>query len=401
MTSPNAAPPAAASQIELGRGLMVLLTVSMFAGAGTIHFQTPMLGAIGIEFGADAAAVGWVATLSFGGFLAGTVFLVPLGDWMDKRRLILAQIAFLIVALLAMAAAPSLAALAAASFVVGACATFGQSIVPLAAELARPGERGRAVATVLFALFLGILFGRVAAGLVASNFGWRWIYVISAVMLIALVPALVMRLPRIPPGTALAYGSLMGSLVRLLRASPELRRASTTQFLLGIGYGGFWATIATMLLQFHQFGPAETGLMAIPGAAGILITRPAGRWMDRRGAAPVVTTGAGLVLAAFVIFGFAGSWIIAAIAGAILLDCGLRAAMVANQTLVNTVAPDARSRFNTIFGAHVWAGNATGAFLASTALTHAGWLAVCAIAATAAGLALVLQLRAIRRAREL
>src|SRR6266702_6379129 len=122
---------------------MILLAVSVFAGAGTIHYQTPMLAAFASEYAADPAAAGWVATLSFGGFLLGTILFVPLGDRFDTRRLILAELSVLIVALLAMAAAPSLAALAAASFVVGITAGFAQLVIPLAAELAPPEKRGR------------------------------------------------------------------------------------------------------------------------------------------------------------------------------------------------------------------------------------------------------------------
>ncbi len=219
-------------------------------------------------------------------------------------------------------------------------------------------------------------------------------------MLLALVPALALWLPSTPSRTQLGYGRLLRSLAGYLRGNAALRRASTIQFLLGISYGGFWATAAPMLAMFHGFGPAKTGLMGIPGAAGILIAQPAGRWLDRRGAFPIVTGGAALVLAAFVVFGFAELWIGAAIAGAVLLDCGIRASLVANQTLVTSVAPEARSRFNTVFGAHVWGGNATGgggnavgAFLASTALAHSGWIAVCAIAVSASCLALILQWR--------
>jgi predicted MFS family arabinose efflux permease len=380
----------------MNRSMSFLLAIAVFAGAGTIHYQTPLLGAFGVEFHADTAAVGWVATLTFGGFLAGMVFLVPLGDRIDKRKLILGQLAGVIVALLGMAAAPSLAALAALSFVTGVCASFAQSIVPLTAELARPEERGRSVAAVLTALFLGILFARVASGLVATALGWRWVYVLAALMLIALAPALVMRLPSTRPTTQLSYPALIASLVHLVRANPELRHASVIQLLIGISYGGFWATMAPMLLMFHGLGPTQAGLMAIPGAAGVLVTRRAGRWMDRRGTYPVVATGIGLVLAAYIVFALAPVSIFAVVAGAILLDCGLRSAMVANQTLVNSVAPDARSRFNTVFGAHVWGGNAAGAFLASMALAHLGWLAVCAIAASASLCALALQWRARR-----
>src|SRR5207244_369194 len=136
---------AGVEQRELTPGLMAVLAVAIFGGASTIHYQTPMLGAMAQEFGADASAIGWVATLSFGGFLAGFVFLVPLGDRMDKRRLILAQFWGAIAALLASAAAPNVAILAAAAFLTGLCACFSQNIVPLVAELARAEERGRMI----------------------------------------------------------------------------------------------------------------------------------------------------------------------------------------------------------------------------------------------------------------
>jgi predicted MFS family arabinose efflux permease len=372
---------------------MVLLAVSVFAGAGTIHYQTPMLAAFAAEFNADAAAVGWVATLTFGGFLAGTFFLVPLGDRFDKRRLILIELAVLIVALLVMAAAPSLPALAAASLFVGITAGFAQLVIPLTAELAPPEKRGRVMGTLLACLFLGILFGRLAGGLIAQFLGWRWTYVAAAVMLLALAPALALWLPSMPSKTKLSYARLIGSLFGYLRDNATLRRASTIQFLLGISYGGFWATVAPIMLVLHGFGPAQTGLLAIPGAAGILVSQPAGRWTDRYGAFPIVTAGVGLVLAAYVVFAFAPLWVGAVIAGAVLLDSGLRSAIVANQTRITAVAPDARSRFNTVFGAHIWGGNAVGAFLASTALAHYGWLAVCAIAVCASCVALLLQWR--------
>ena len=381
---------------RLPRSLLALFALSAFVTAGTIHYQTPMLVTFAVEFGADPAAAGWVATLSFGGFLAGTIFLVPLGDRFNKRPLILTELAVLIVALLAMAAAPSLPTLAAAAFAVGMSACYPQVMIPLVAELAPPDSRGRVLGTILASIFLGILFARLAGGFAASYIGWRWIYVIAAAMLLAHTPLLVARLPSTKARTALAYPSLIASLAKLLRGNATLRRASTIQFLLGISYGGFWATAAPMLSQLHGFGPAQTGLMAIPGATGLLLARAAGRWTDRHGAFPVVTTGVSLVLAAYLVFGFAAVSVAAVIGGAALLDCGLRTALVANQTLITSVAPDARSRFNTVFGAHIWGGNATGAFLASTALGNAGWLAVCAMAVSASCVALAVQWRSRR-----
>ena len=372
---------------------MALLTATVFTTASAMHFQTPMLERIRAEFGATPAAVGWIPTLSFAGFLSGTVFLIPLGDRYDKRTLILAKVAVLILAVLAMAIAPSLPMLWLASFVLGIATSVSQHVVPLVAELAGPRARGRAVGTVLSGLFLGILFARVTGGIVAATLGWRAMYVISMGMLIVVGTALVLRLPRAPASTAHGYPELIRSLFRLLAHNPELRRASITQFLLGIGYGGFWATIAPMLHSVHGMGPAAAGLIGFPGAAGIFVARPAGRWMDRRGVGPVVTAGIGLVMAAFLVFALGIWWVAALVLGAILLDCGLRAAMVANQTLVTSVDAAARSRFNTVFAAHIWGGNAVGAFLASTSLTHFGWWAVCTTAFLSAALGMLLHRR--------
>ena len=379
--------------MPLSRGLLALLALASFLGAATIHYQTPMLGAFAVEFAADASAVGWVATLTFGGFLAGFVLLVPLGDRMEKRRLILWQLGALIAALLFEAAAPNLVALAAGGFAIGLCACFSQSIVPLVAELARPADRGKTLGTLLTALFLGILFGRVAGGQVATHLGWRWMYVLAAVAFVPLMPVLAARLPRGAPQMSLSYGALMASMLELARTEAVVRRVTGVQVLLGVCYGGFWATVAPMVQAQHGLGPAAAGLLGIPGAAGILVARSAGRWMDRSGPGPVVTTGIATIIAAWLVFALGVWWFAALVAGAILLDCGLRSVMVPNQTVMNSISSKARSRSNTIFGFSVWGGNALGAFLASTALAHAGWLGVCAIALLAASSALAVQLR--------
>src|SRR5262249_33656692 len=183
-----------------------------------------------------------------------------------------------------------------------------------------------------------------------------------------------------------------------------IRRAAAIQFLFGICYGGFWAVAAPMLAALHRVGPAGAGLIGIPGSAGILVARPAGRRAGPGGGAPgglagvasvvapVVLTGIYSMLAAWIVMGF-GVWsIVPVVIGVILLDCGLRAAMVANQTLVNSAVPDSRARANTLFGFHVWSGNAVGAFLTSWTFAHFGWLAVCGVALIATVAALLVHL---------
>jgi predicted MFS family arabinose efflux permease len=372
------------------RALHALFIAAAFVIAGGIHYQTPMLATIAIEFRASPAAVGWIPTLSFGGMLIGIGLFVPLGDRISKRWLIMGMIAMLGVAQAVMAVAPSITALAAASLVTGICSAVGLVFISIVVEIAPPQHRGRAVGTQLMAMFIGILFARIAGGLIATHFGWRWSYIMSTGLIVTLLLALLAWLPNTRATTQVSYHELLWSIVAIFRKHGNVRRAVSIQFLLGICYGGFWAVVAPMLATLHQVGPTEAGFMGIPGAAGILVARPAGRWMDRAGAAPVVTTGMCIMVAAWFAFGLAAWSIAFVVLGAILLDCGLRAAMVANQTLVNAAVPDSRARANTIFGMHVWCGNAVGAFLTSTAFAFYGWLAVCAIAMTASVMALLI-----------
>jgi predicted MFS family arabinose efflux permease len=372
----------------LDRRLLVVLTLLVFATAGTIHYQTPLLGQIGAEFHASPSAVGWIPTLTFGGFFAGTVLLIPLGDRMDKRHLILGQVTCLVAALLAMAAAPSLPIAAIASFLIGLCCGISQHVVPLVSELGHPEEHGRIVGTILSGVFTGLLFARVMSGQIAAHVDWRWAYVTGAVLVAAIGVAACTCLPGVPPKSRLPYFELLKSVAGLFVKHASVRHPSAVQFFLGICYGGFWATIAGMLLTVHGLGPGVVGLIGIPGAAGVLIARPAGRWMDRRGAAPVVRVGIALVVAAYLTFGFAPAAVAAVILGVVLLDCGLRASMVANQTLVTSALPEARSRAMTIFASHVWGGNAIGALLASLAYAHWEWPGVCVIGVGASLIAL-------------
>jgi predicted MFS family arabinose efflux permease len=376
-------------ELQLSRRLLVVLTLLVFSTAGTIHYQTPLLGQIGAEFHASPTAVGWIPTLTFGGFFIGTLFLVPLGDRLDKRLLIIGQLIALIVALLAMAAAPSLVFAAAASFMIGFCCGISQHAIPLASELAHPLERGRVVGTVFSGAFTGLLFARVVSGQIAEHLSWRWAFVFGAVLVAVIGVAAVIVVPRTPPQSRLSYVELLKSVAVLFVRYPQIRHPSAVQFFLGLCYGGFWATIAGMLVTVHGLGPGVAGLIGIPGAAGIFISRPAGRWMDRSGIAPVVSVGVALVFAAYIVFGFATASIIFVIVGAMLLDCGLRATLVANQTAVTSAVPEARSRSTTIFTSHMWGGNAIGALLASTAFTHWGWLGVCAVGLAGSAIAFV------------
>ena len=382
------------------RTLHVLLILAAFVIAGGIHYQTPMLATIAGEFQASPAAVGWIPTLSFGGMMIGVMFLVPLGDRISKRWLIISMISVLGAMQVVMAQASSITVLAVASLITGITSAVGLIFISIVVEIAPSEHKGRAVGTQLMAMFIGILFARIMGGVIAARYGWRVSYMMSTGLHIALLAALVAWLPHTKPTTQLPYGELLRSIYAIYKKHGNVRRAASIQFLMGICYGGLWAVVAPMMASLHKVGPAQAGLIGLPGAAGILVARPAGRWMDRAGAVPVVTTGVCVMIAAWLMFGFASFSIVFVVLGAILLDCGLRTAMVANQTLINAAVAESRARANSIFGVHVWSGNATGAFLTSTAFAWYGWLAVCAIALLASSTALLIHWGVIPVGRE-
>ena len=363
---------------ELTPGLLILLFATIFIAASTIHYQVPMIALLADEFGASAAEIGWLPTLTQFGFCLGIAFLTPLGDRFNKKRLILIRLSGCALTAIVFATADSLPVLIAAGLVMGIFASTSQDVVPLVAELARPDRRGRAVGTVLSGLLLGIMSGRVAGGLLAEYLGWRTAYWILLAALATVSALVAWRVPNVRPQSTLGYVALMRSIAGIIRDQPALRRASAVQGLLGICYGAFWATLAVMMASLHNVGSTAVGLIAIPGAAGALIARPVGKWVDAKGPRSAVTLGVLLVVLGYAVLGFAIFAVAAVVLGAMLLDCGIRATSVSNQAYLTGIDPASRSRMNTVFVLHMFGGNALGALIGSLMLAAGGWIAVCA-----------------------
>ena len=355
-----------------------------------MHFQTPMLDTIRIEFGVDASTVGWIATATQAGYVLGLLLLVPLGDRLDKKTLILAKTVALIVSCVVVALASSVGVIIAASLAIGILATSSQDIIPLGAELARPEARGRIMGTLLTGIMVGILCGRVFGGFITSALGWRAAYWIAAGLLALLLPILARKLPSSPGRAQMSYPALLGSLVALMRRYPTLRQSSMVQLVVGVCYGAFWATLALMLAAYHGLGASAAGLMGLPGAAGILIARRVGRFVDVRGSRPVVAAGCALVFAGFCVLGAAGWSVGFVIVGVMMMDFGMRASQVANQSAVTSLDPAARSRTNMIFMTHQFAGYSIGGAAGGYAWSIGGWAAVSALGLIMAAIAFVL-----------
>jgi predicted MFS family arabinose efflux permease len=386
MSTSNASAPASADPSL--RGLLLLLATIAGVAVANIYYNQPLLDNFRQSFPASASWVGVVPAVTQLGYAAGMLLLAPLGDRFDRRALILLQTAGMCIALVVAAAAPALPLLVAASLAIGVLATIAQQAVPFAAELAPPSQRGHAVGTVMSGLLLGILLARTAAGFVAEYFGWRAVFAVSVLALLALAVVIVLRLPKSKPTSTLSYGKLLVSMWHLVVEHRALREASLTGAALFAGFSIFWSVLALLLAgpPFH-LGPQAAGLFGIVGAAGALAAPLAGKFADRRGPRAIITLSIVLVAISFVVFGFSAKSIAGLVIGVIVLDVGVQAAQISNQSRIYALKPDARSRVNTVYMVAYFIGGALGSAVGAAVWPVFGWVGVSVAGLVFAGLA--------------
>jgi predicted MFS family arabinose efflux permease len=371
---------AASSRRPLSRALVLVMAVATGLAVANNYYAQPLLPQISDDLHLSGAVAGLIVTVAQIGYALGLVFLLPLGDLRDRRKLLVTMSLILAAALGVLAAAPTAGVLLPAAVAVGALSVQAQILVPFAATLASDEERGRVVGTVMSGLLLGILLARTVAGLVAQAGSWRIVYVVAAAAMVAQGVALFAALPTVRQGAALGYPSLLRSVLSLAREEPLLRLRSAYGAMSFGAFSVLWTSMAFLLAGHpYDYGPATIGLFGLVGAAGAAMASIAGRLADR-GHAPVVTATTIVVLVVswlpIVLGRHHIGWLIV---GILLLDIGAQGLHITNQSEIYKLRPDARSRVTSAYMTVYFAGGAVGSAASAAAWDAAGWRAVSAV----------------------
>lgn len=394
--SPNtvsAAADSAGADGGLSRGMVLLLACTTGASVANMYYAQPLLHTLGRAFAVGAGTTGLLVTVSQAGFVLGLVFLVPLGDLMERRRLIVSGMIALALGQAAAAAAPGLAVFAAATLFVGVASFVAQVIVPMSSHLAAEHERGQVVGTVMSGLLIGILVSRTLSGIVAELFGWRIVFATAAVVMVALALLLHRALPRVAPTSDLPYGTALRSVLKLVSDEPLLRQ----RMLLGAcAFGAFsilWTSLAFLLSGVHSshyhYGNAVIGLFGLAGVAGASAAQVVGRMADRERGRLATTITLLSLLASWLLLALGARSVVVLILGIMVLDLGVQGAHIGNQSAIYRLDPDARSRITTAYMSAYFLGGIVCSAFTGALYAADGWGAVCALGAGVSLLALL------------
>lgn len=382
----------------LAQSRVLLLAAAAGLIVASNYYAQPLLQLLGDAFDLGASQVGWVVTVAQLSYAAGLLLIVPLGDRLERRRLIVALFVLAAAGLVISASAGHFAQLLAGTALSGLAAVAAQVIIPHAATLAAPERRGRVVGTIMAGLLLGILLARTASGVLAGIGSWHTVYWVAGAALLLMAVALARALPGYRPGATLSYPRLIASVLALLRNEPVLRRRSLLGALLFAGFSVFWTPLAFLLSgPAYGYSIATIGLFGLVGAAGALAASRAGRLSDRGRGRQVAVGGLVLLLLSWGVLLLAPVSLAALVVGVLALDVAVQAVHIDNQGTIYRLDEGARSRITAAYMTCYFIGGAAGSALGTLAWTRHGWTGVCVVGIALAVAALLALPRASAR----
>ena len=357
------------------------MAVSTGLSVANNYYAQPLLPAIGRNLHMAAGTTGLIVTAAQVGYAAGLVFLLPLGDLAERRRLVTVMAVGTGLALFVLAAAPSATVLLAAAFVVGSLSVVTQVLVAFAASLASDDERGSVVGSVMSGLLLGVLLARTVAGLLAETGTWRVVYVVAGAAM--LVEAAILRrvLPEWRTDRPSTYPRVVASVFELVREESVLRLRSLYGLMSFGAFSVLWTSIALLLASHYHYSSGVIGLFGLAGAAGAVAATAAGRFSDRRSARTATGVTSVLLLASWPAIWFGRSDLIALVIGVVALDIAVQGLHITNQGEIYRLRPEARSRLTAAYMFFYFVGGSVGSLAATTVYDAVGWGGVSAVGA--------------------
>ncbi|AWQ04859.1 MFS transporter [Bordetella bronchiseptica] len=370
------------ARARLTAPIVLLMSVATGLAVASNYYAQPLLHTIGAEFSLTTATAGAIITVAQLSYAVGLILLVPLGDLYERRTLIALMTALSAVGLLLSAFSPGIGWLMLGTAVTGLLSVVAQVLVPFAATLAEPHERGKVVGAVMSGLLLGILLARTIAGALADLGSWRTVYWVAAILMLLMSMALWRVLPRSVNPTRLSYPRLLASIVQLYAQEPLLRARSVLGALLFAAFSMLWTPL-TFLLSGPNYGYSNTtiGLFGLAGAIGAYGANRFGRLNDRGQGNRSTRQGLLLLLASWPLLAWGTHHVAPLLAGVLALDLAIQAVHVTNQSAIYRLRPEARSRLTAGYMTSYFLGGAAGSLLSAWIYAHAGWLGVTAAGA--------------------
>lgn len=381
-----------ATTAPLPRYWPLIFAVASGMSVANIYYAQPLLDAIADDLSMSESTIGVVVTVTQIFYALGLALLVPLGDLVNRRRLIISQLLLSAAALAAVGFSPTGIALLAGMAVVGLLAVITQTLVAFASTLAAPTERGRVVGLVTSGIVIGILLARTFAGMISDLGGWRAVYWSSAAVTLLMVGLLSRILPRhesVAVHTSLSYTQLLKSLFRLFLEERILRVRGILALLIFTAFSTLWTSLVLPLSAPHySLSNTQIGLFGLFGVAGALAAVKAGRLADQGRGQQTTGAALALLLVSWLPISLTGQSLIALIIGIVLLDLAVQAVHVTNQSLIFAENPEARSRLTGGYMIFYSIGSAIGSIASTYLYAHYGWQAVCLLGAGVSALAL-------------
>ncbi|CAH3830343.1 MFS transporter [Enterobacter asburiae] len=377
---------------DMPRSMVWLFATASGLSVANVYYAQPLLDALANDFGISHAAVGGVVTATQIGCALALLLVVPLGDKVDRRRLMAVQLIALVVALVSVSMAQSSSALLIGMLATGMLGTaMTQGLIAYAASAASAHEQGRVVGAAQGGVFTGLLLARVFAGGISDIAGWRGVYLCAAALMLMIALPLWWRLPALPTVTAtMSYPRLIGSMLTLLRQEKVLQIRGVLALLMFASFNIFWSALVLPLsAPPFNFSHTAIGAFGLAGAVGALAAGRAGRWADRGYAQRTSAAALSILLLAWWPLSLMDRSLGILLIGIILLDLGGQALHVTNQSMIFRTRPEAHSRLVGLYMLFYAVGSGIGALGTTMTYACAGWPGVCLLGASVSLLALV------------